>query len=117
MSEISQNQRRGGPEALAANHALIREADGNMREMLTQYKETTSELLELAGRAAGGGRGGERRGAARGGTASQGTVSPGTASRETPLPAAARGSSLPTAPRERNINAASGLSRAGHTRA
>ena len=47
MSEISQNQRRGGPEALAANHALIREADGNMREMLTQYKETTSELLEL----------------------------------------------------------------------
>ena len=55
MSEISQNQRRGGPEALAANHALIREADGNMREMLTQYKETTSELLELAGDGRGGG--------------------------------------------------------------
>lgn len=58
MSEISQNQRRGGPEALAANHALIREADGNMREMLTQYKETTSELLELVGGGAGGGQGG-----------------------------------------------------------
>ncbi len=58
MSEISQNQRRGDPEALAANHALIREADGNMREMLTQYKETTSELLELVGGAAGGVRGG-----------------------------------------------------------
>ena len=69
MSEISQNQRRGGPEALAANHALIREADGNMREMLTQYKETTSELLELAGGAAGDGRGG---GAPGGGPAGDG---------------------------------------------
>ena len=48
MSEISQNQRRGGPEDLAANHALIKEADENMREMLTQYEETTSELLGLA---------------------------------------------------------------------
>ena len=66
MSEISQNQRRGGPEALAANHALIREADGNMREMLTQYKETTSELLELA---SGDGRGG---GAPGGGPAGDG---------------------------------------------
>ena len=69
MSEISQNQRRGDPEALAANHALIREADGNMREMLTQYKETTSELLELAGGAAGDGWGG---GAPGGGPAGDG---------------------------------------------
>ena len=77
MSEISQNQRRGGPEALAANHALIREADGNMREMLTQYKETTSELLELAGRAAGGGRGGGAPGGGPGGDGQPGDGKPG----------------------------------------
>ena len=47
MMEISQNQRQSGPAALAANHALIKEADGNMREMLTQYEETTSKLLNL----------------------------------------------------------------------